>query len=64
MKEYRVNYWHQDEDGREEYMEFDTMEQAQDFYDSLGGEAEIQKYIEDFHGYETVMHPESESREE
>jgi len=44
MKPYRVRYWHQDEDGREDYMEFDTLEQAQEFYDSLGGMAELQEW--------------------
>ncbi len=41
MKEYRVKYWLEDQDGREDYMEFDTMDQAQVFYDSLDGKAEI-----------------------
>lgn len=63
MKEYRVKYWRQDEDGREEYMEFETMEQAQEFYDSLGGRAEIQKYIEGSHRYETIVSPDFEARE-
>ena len=57
MKEYRVKFWHQDEDGREEYMEFDTMEQAQAFYDSLDGMAEIQRYVEEIHDYEIVVYP-------
>ena len=54
-KEYRVKVWHWDEDGREDYMEFDTMEQAQAFYDSLDGMAEIQRYVEAIHGYEAVL---------
>ncbi len=41
MKPFRVRYWHQDEDGREDHLEFDTIEQAQVFYDSLDGQAEI-----------------------
>ena len=52
MKEYRVKYWREDGDGREEYMEFETMDQAQAFYDSLDGKAEIQKYVEEIHDYE------------
>lgn len=57
MKEYRVRYWLQDQDGREEYMEFDTMEEAQDFYDSQNGLAEIQKYDAERHCYEDVLYP-------
>ena len=57
MKIYRVRYWLEDQDGREEHMEFDTMGQAQAFYDSLGGKAEIQEYIEERHGYEAVVYP-------
>lgn len=52
MKEYRVKYWLEDQDGREEYMEFGSVEQAQAFYDSLDGKAEIQKYVEEIHDYE------------
>ncbi len=57
MKEFRVRFWHQDEDGREEVVEFDTQEQAQDFYDSLDGKAEIQKYVDRLHTYETIVGP-------
>ena len=57
MKEYRVKYWHQDEDGREEFMECDTREEAQEFYDSLDGRAEIQRYVEEIHNYEVVVFP-------
>lgn len=57
MKKYRVRYWHQDQDGREDCMEFDTMEQAQQFYDGLDGMAEIQQYVEEIHGYEAVVYP-------
>lgn len=63
MREFRVKYWHENYDGREDYMEFDTMEEAQAFYDSLGGRAEIEKYNEERHYYETVVRPEFESRE-
>ncbi|MCM1101922.1 MAG: hypothetical protein NC398_11125 [Acetatifactor muris] len=55
MKDYRVRYWEQD--GQESYMEFNTMEQAQLFYDSLNGMAEIQKYAEETHRYEMVLPP-------
>ncbi len=57
MKEYRVKYWHPDEDGREDYMEFETREEAQAFYDSLGGRAEIQRYVEEIHDYEVAVYP-------
>ena len=55
MKDYRVKYWEQD--GQESYIEFDNMEQAQIFYDSLNGMAEIQKYVEAIHAYEAVVYP-------
>ena len=58
MKEYRVKYWLEDQDGREDYMEFDTMDQAQVFYDSLDGNGEIQRYSEERHAYETIVEPE------
>lgn len=57
MKEYRVRFWHQAGDGREEYMEFDSPEQAQAFYDGLDGKAEIQRYVEEIHDYEVVVYP-------
>jgi len=57
VKEYRVKFWHQDEDGREDYMEFDTGEQAREFYDSLGGMAEIQKWNEELHNFEAEEFP-------
>ena len=56
-KRYRVRFWLEDQDGREEHMEFGTMAQAQAFYDSRGGKAEIQEYIEGRHGYEAVVYP-------
>lgn len=57
MKKYRVRFWHQDQDGREDFLECDTMEQAQQFYDSLDGMAEIQQYVEEAHVYEAVVYP-------
>lgn len=57
MKEYRVKYWLEDKDGREEYMEFETQEGAQVFYDSLDGRAEIQRYVEEIHDYEVAVYP-------
>lgn len=57
MKPFRVRFWQQNEDGSEAFMEFDSIEQAQAFYDSLDGQAEIQKYIEERHAYEMVMPP-------
>lgn len=57
MKEYRVKYWLEDQDGREEYMEFETQEGAQVFYDSLDGRAEIQRYVEEIHDYEVAVYP-------
>ncbi len=56
MKPYRVKYWHLDEDGREEFMEFETWEGAKIFYDSLDGKAEIQRYVEEIHDYEVVVY--------
>lgn len=60
MDRYRVRYWHLDEDGREDYMGFDSMEQAQGFYRSLDGVAEVQQYDEKRHRYETILFPEFE----
>lgn len=57
MKEYRVRFWHQEGDGREDYLELETMEQAKSFYDSLDGKAEIQKYVDRLHAYETIVGP-------
>lgn len=57
MMEYRVRFWHKDQDGREEYMEFESMEQAQEFYDGQDGRAEIQKYVEERDAYEAVVYP-------
>ncbi len=58
MDEYRVRYWRGD--GAEDYMGFGTMEQAQEFYKSLDGMAEIQKYDSGRHEYEAVVYPEFE----
>lgn len=60
MKDYRVRYWHQDQDGREDYMEFDTMEQAREFYNSLDGMAEIQQWNEKWGLWWTIQGPEFE----
>ncbi len=57
MKEYRVRFFHGDRDGEEDFMEFDTMELAQAFYDSLDGQAEIQQYVDRIHAYETIVAP-------
>ena len=38
-------------------MEFETREEAQAFYDSLDGKAEIQRYVEEIHDYEVVVYP-------
>lgn len=58
MKEYRVRFFHGDRDGEEDFMEFDSIEQAQHFYDSLDGNGEIQRYSEERHAYETIVEPE------
>ena len=55
VKEYRVRYW--DRDGVEKHREFDSRDHAQGFYDRLDGKAEIQRYIEERHGYEAVVYP-------
>ena len=60
VKEYRVKFWRSDEDGREDYIEFDREEQAMIFYNSLDGKAEVQKYIGERHEYEAVVYPEFE----
>ena len=60
MKPYRVRYWHDDEDGREDFMEFDTLEQAEEFYISLDGQAALQKWNERWHGWWAVWGPEFE----
>ncbi len=57
IKEYKVRFWKSDQDGMEDYAECDTMEEAQEIYDSLSGMAEIQKYVEEIHDYETVVYP-------
>lgn len=57
MKQYRVRFWHGDQDGREDSMECDSMEQAMELYDSFGGMAEIQKYVEEINDYEAIVYP-------
>ena len=58
MDRYRVKYWC--EDGAECHIGFDSLEQAQGFYDSLEGLAEIQQYNEEWHKYEALVYPEFE----
>lgn len=55
MKEYRVRFWR--EDGSGDFLEFDSMEQAQVFYNSVSGQAEIQQYVDRLHAYETIVAP-------
>ena len=43
MKPFRVRFWQQDEDGREEHMEFNSLEQAKEFYHSMDGMAELKE---------------------
>nr|WP_300842338.1 hypothetical protein [uncultured Acetatifactor sp.] len=54
-KKYRVKF--RGDDGKVIFQEFDTMEQAQNLYDSLDGKAEIHQYIEDLGRYEIVVYP-------
>lgn len=60
VKGYRVKYWNVDGDGGEEYMEFDREDQAMEFYNSLDGKAEVQRYVEERQEYEAVVYPEFE----
>lgn len=55
VKEYRVKFWHQDQDGREESFECDSLEQAREFCHGLNGVAVIQMYNEECHTYEDVI---------
>ena len=57
VKEYRVKFWRSDEDGREDYLEFDSEDQAMEFYNSLDGKAEVQRYVEGRHEYEAFVYP-------
>lgn len=57
VKEYKVRFWHMDEDGREDFMEADTMEQARELYDSFGGLADIQQWDEAQQRYIDVLWP-------
>ena len=53
IKQYQVKYW--GDGGEVIFRGFDTMKQAQDFYDSLGGKAEIQKYNDYLRCYESAV---------
>lgn len=53
MKPYKVRF--QNEDGKEVFQDFDTMEQALQLYDSLGGAAVIQKWVEEWQRYDDVV---------
>lgn len=55
MNEYRVRFT--GENGRESCREFTTMEQAQALYDSLNGEAVIQKWSPEARAYEDEVFP-------
>lgn len=57
VKEYRVKYWYGDGDGEEDCLEFDSEDQAMEFYNSLDGKAEVQRYIEERHEYEAFVYP-------
>lgn len=46
-----------EEDSVEEYMEFNTMEQAQERYNKLDGKAEIQMYDREHGCYKAVLYP-------
>ncbi len=48
-------YW--GPDGGDKFMEFDTMEQTQEFYESLNGVATIQRYFAEFHAYVDIQYP-------
>lgn len=50
MKPYRVKFWQQDEDGRVEYMEFDTMDQAQQFTTVWAGKQKSRNTLRKFTG--------------
>lgn len=53
MKPYKVRF--QNEDGKEVSQGFDTMEQAQQLYDSLDGAAVIQKWDGRQQAYEDIV---------
>lgn len=57
-KQFRVRFWHQD--GGEDFMEFDTMEQAEKFYRLMDGKAEIQEWKPEVRDYEAKVYPEFE----
>lgn len=60
MGKFRVRFWHEDEDGREDFLEFATMKQAAEFYHSLDGMAELQEWNEKWKRWWTVWGPEFE----
>ena len=53
MKPYKVRF--ENEDGKEVSQDFDTMEEAQQLYDSLNGAAVIQKWVEEWQRYDDVV---------
>ena len=55
FKQYQVKYW--GDGGEVIFRGFDAMKQAQDFYDSLDGKAEIQKYNDYLRCYESTVYP-------
>lgn len=55
MMGYRVRYCR--EDRTEDFMEFGTMEQAREFYDSMDGQAEIQEWNGKWGRWWTVIFP-------
>lgn len=46
-----------DQDGREENMYFDSIEQAMELYDSQNGKAEILQYDAERHAYGSILFP-------
>lgn len=55
MKEYRVRFT--GENGRSSYQEFHTIEQARELYESLNGEAVIQKFDQGTDYWEDIVYP-------
>lgn len=55
MNEYRVRFT--GENGRESCREFPTMEQAQALYDSLNGDAVVQKFDPEREYWEDIVYP-------
>lgn len=52
MKEYRVMIFREDQDGRADLYECDTLKQAQEIRNKPGGITVIQKYNSERHSYE------------